>query len=200
MKEKMRFTLSALIWAVILLAAFAIAVHAQTGATDNQHTAKKGVTIQASVPNLPVQGSGTIGRLPKWTGLTSSNSFIGDSTIFEDKFGMVGIGTDAPPSKLTVMGMIQTTLGGYKFPDGTVQTTAGISLVLHDATLSGNGTAATPLGIATSGVNTIHLANNAVTAAKIANSTVARSLNGLFDNVTVAAGANITITPSGRRS
>src|ERR1044071_7730847 len=45
----------------------------------------------ASGANLQVLGSGTIGRLAKWTGLTSSNSFIGDTTIFEDKFGKVGI-------------------------------------------------------------------------------------------------------------
>ena len=45
MKEKMRLTLIALAWALILLAAYAVAVHAQTSATDNQHTAKKGVAI-----------------------------------------------------------------------------------------------------------------------------------------------------------
>jgi hypothetical protein len=100
---------------------------------------------------LPVVGSGTIGRLAKWTGFTSSNSAIGDTSIFEDKFGNVGIGTDAPASKLTVRGIIETTLGGLKFPDGTVQTTAavsGLQAVFHDATLTGNGTAATPLGVA----------------------------------------------------
>lgn len=99
-------------------------------------------------PNLQVLGSGTVGRLPKWTGITSSNSLIGDSTIFEDKFGLVGIGTDTPTSKLTVRGMIEITLGGLKFPDGTVQTTAGIASVFHDATLTGNGTQASPLGVA----------------------------------------------------
>jgi hypothetical protein len=47
--------------------------------------------------------------------------------ITEDKFGHVGVGTTAPTSKLTVQGMIETTLGGLKFPDGTVQTTAMVS-------------------------------------------------------------------------
>jgi hypothetical protein len=69
--------------------------------------------------------------------------------------------------------------------------------VAHDATLQGDGTAASLLGVVTGGVNTIHLANNAVTGAKIANGTVVRGLNGLFDNVSLTAGANITITPSG---
>jgi hypothetical protein len=142
----------------------------------------------AAGPNLEVLGSGTVGRLPKWTGITSSNSFIGDSTIFEDKFGKVGIGTDTPTSRLTVFGLIETTSGGFKFPDGTVQTTAGIAptdvvkslnglkgdltlaqganiqitqagttltiaapnaltAVAHDNTLTGQGTAASPLSV-----------------------------------------------------
>jgi len=41
--------------------------------------------------------------------------------------------------------MPETTLGDYKFPDGTVQTTAGTSFVTHDASLAGLGTAASPL-------------------------------------------------------
>jgi hypothetical protein len=38
--------------------------------------------------------------------------------------GSVGIGTTSPSSKLTVAGVIQSTSGGIKFPDGTTQTTA----------------------------------------------------------------------------
>ncbi len=44
--------------------------------------------------------------------------------------GNVGIGTTTPTSTLTVLGTIETTFGGYKFPDGTIQTTA--SSVSHD--------------------------------------------------------------------
>jgi hypothetical protein len=239
MKEKLRFTLSALIWTVVLLAAYALTAHAQTTATvDRQAATKKGNVTQAAGPNLPVLGSGTVGQLTKWTGLSSSNSFIGNSIITEDKLGQIGIGTMTPTSKLTVQGMIETTLGGYKFPDGSLQTTAfdpnqvvrslnglhgDLSLtagtnitvtpsggntltiaapnvltsVFHNATLTGNGTIPSPLGIADGGVGTVQLANSAVTAAKIAPGSVVKELNGLTDNVTLAAGSGITLSPAG---
>lgn len=38
--------------------------------------------------------------------------------------GNVGIGTTAPGQKLTVAGVVESTSGGFKFPDGTTQTTA----------------------------------------------------------------------------
>jgi hypothetical protein len=112
--------------------------------------AKAASVMPMAAPNLQVFGSGTLGRLTKWTGFTSSISVIGNSTIFEDKFGKVGIGTDAPTSRFTVAGIIETTLGGYKFPDGTVQATAavsGLQTVSHDATLTGDGAVASPLGV-----------------------------------------------------
>src|SRR5262249_2511869 len=106
--------------------------------------------IPAAGPSLQVIGGGTLGRLPKWTGFTFTNSVIGDSTIFEDKFGNVGIGTDSPASRFTVAGMIEPTLGGLKFPDGTIQTTAAgaLQFVFHDSTLRGDGTSGSPLGVA----------------------------------------------------
>jgi len=166
-----------------------------------QRPAKKAQGSNQSIAPLApssVIGSGTPGQITKWTGVSGSNTYtVGDSIITEDKFGKVGIGTTTPTSPLTVAGMIETTLGGYKFPDGTVQTTAGIAFVIHDASLMGDGRSATPLGIALGGVQTVHLANGAVTAPKIANGTVVRSLNGLFDNLILAAGSNITITPAG---
>ncbi len=105
--------------------------------------------------------------------------------------------TSLAGSKLMVGGQIENLSGGIKFPDGTIQTTAALGAVSHDATLTGSGASATPLGIAAGGVGTTQLADNAVMNAKIAAGQVVKSLNGKFDDVTLAAGPNITITPSG---
>ena len=136
---------------VITLAVLVSAGYAQT--RNQTPKARKGkgdgqVTIQAPPPL--VQGSGTIGQIPKWINFTGSTYVLGDSVMTEND-GKIGIGTATPMSKLTVVGMIETTLGGYKFPDGTIQTTAavsGLQSVIHDATLQGNGTNGSPLGLA----------------------------------------------------
>jgi hypothetical protein len=171
-------------------------VRAQSPLTASRKSATPPNTL-ATGPGLPVQGAGGVGKLTKWVGFGSANSLIGDSNIFEDKLGSVGIGTSAPSSALTVVGMIETVLGGYKFPDGTVQTTAGLSSIHHDPSLTGTGTTASSLGIAGGGVQSVHLANGAITGVKIANGVVTRSINGLADNVMLQAGPNIAINPSG---
>ncbi len=48
----------------------------------------------------------------------------GNSDVLAIKSGKVGIGLTSPTSTLTVAGTIESTTGGFKFPDGTTQTTA----------------------------------------------------------------------------
>lgn len=48
----------------------------------------------------------------------------GDATVWLHANGNVGIGQSNPTAKLTVEGTIQSNAGGFKFPDGSVQTTA----------------------------------------------------------------------------
>jgi hypothetical protein len=77
---------------------------------------------------------------------------------------------------------------GDKGPAGPVQ---------HDATLAGDGLVGSPLGVSPGGITTGQLGDAAVTGAKVAPGQVVRRLNGLADNVTLAAGPNVTIAPSG---
>jgi len=72
-----------------------------------------------------------------------------------------------------------------------------LSSVAHNSSLVGDGTTALPLGIANNGVGTNQLANNSVTSSKIASGQAVKSFNGLFDNVSLVAGSNVTVTPSG---
>jgi hypothetical protein len=60
----------------------------------------------------------------------------------------VGIGTTSTGSKLTVAGTIESISGGIRFPDATTQATAGITSINTNETLPGNGTAASPLSVA----------------------------------------------------
>jgi hypothetical protein len=91
------------------------------------------------------QGSNTPGRIAKFT----DSRFVGDSNITEDDTGKIGIGTTLPTSQLTVNGVIEMLGGGgIKFADGTLQTTAGLAAVSRDATLKGDGTPSSPLGLA----------------------------------------------------
>src|SRR4030095_14419691 len=76
-----------------------------------------------------VAAGNTPGRIVKFTGTKS----LGDSNITEDDSGKIGIGTTLPTSQLTVNGVIEMLSGGgIKFPDGTVQTTAGLATVPRD--------------------------------------------------------------------
>ncbi|MCH7884361.1 MAG: hypothetical protein IIC01_03840 [Planctomycetes bacterium] len=62
--------------------------------------------------------------LRAWEGVGPPNALEVDTTT-----GFVGIGTTSPNAKLEVTGTIHSTSGGFKFPDGTVQSSAAIATV-----------------------------------------------------------------------
>ena len=73
-------------------------------------TGTSSINFQTASPG----GSGTADATPS-TKMTITGS------------GNVGIGMTAPTTKLEVAGTIKSTTGGFTFPDGTTQTTAGVS-------------------------------------------------------------------------
>src|SRR5262249_27136644 len=111
------------------------------GQQQQKATSKTKNQTEAAAPAAP-----TPGRIAKFTGTKT----LGDSNITEDDSGKIGVGVILPTSPLTVNGLIETTSaqGGVKFPDGTVQTTAGLPAVFRDDTLKGDGSQAAPLGLA----------------------------------------------------
>lgn len=65
-----------------------------------------------------------------WKGNTLR--FVSSENEFSEKMvitnaGQVGIGVPIPNSKLSVAGSIESTEGGFKFPDGTTQSTSSVS-------------------------------------------------------------------------
>ncbi len=90
-----------------------------------------GVTIRHTelqvFPNPPVQREAEMAydgtRLSLYTDTTSSPPHPANGLVI-DNLGRVGIGTDTLSGQLTVNGMIESLSLGFKFPDGTVQSTA----------------------------------------------------------------------------
>jgi hypothetical protein len=130
-KHQTPFTIISITFILALLCSNSLARQATKRDQSKASASPTANAAQAVAPQAtgnPVTGSGTAGRVSKWTGVDGSNSFtLGNSSITDDKFGNVGIGTTLPTAKLTVAGLIQSTIGGLQFPDGTLQTTAGIA-------------------------------------------------------------------------
>jgi hypothetical protein len=91
--------------------------------------------------------------------------------------GNVGVGTTTPGQKLSVAGTIESTTGGFKFPDATMQPTAGISQTTADARYAQLGAANVFTGNVT--------ISNELTATTSDNTTA-----GLTGSNTATSGAN----------
>src|SRR6185369_9444629 len=108
-----------------------------------------GAKAKGSAPDLT--NATAIGAAAQAT--KSNQVVLGNTSVTETLLmGSVGIGTD-PTSTLTVAGVIESNSGGFKFPDGTTQSTAAnggtITRVTAGTGLSGGGSS----GVVTLNVN-----------------------------------------------
>lgn len=62
------------------------------------------------------------------------------SSVIYDNGTNVGVGTATPGSKFTTAGVIESTTGGFKFPDATTQTSAATAVNVQEFTSSGTWT------------------------------------------------------------
>jgi hypothetical protein len=90
------------------------------------------------VPTTPAGVTSAVNKSYVDTQVSSaSNQWSASSGNVYRSTGYVGIGTTTPVSPLEVAGVIHSTSGGVRFPDGTTQTTAATNSGVNNTMISG---------------------------------------------------------------
>lgn len=108
--------------------------------------------------------------------------------IFTDTAGNVGIGTNNPTTTLEVSGIIYSNTGGFKFPNGTIQTTAAAGVSYHHVFTVAQSGGTYP---------TITQAYNACTSPSSTNTYLIRVMPGTY-NESVTCKSYVTLQGSGK--
>ena len=108
-------------------------LHVKTG-TDQDLVVRPGADFPGVLTGIAIQSINDVNSVYKPLDLEGSQI-----TLNVGSAGNVGIGTAGPGEKLTVAGRVHSTSGGFKFPDGTVQTTAANAT--YTTTFIGNAVA-----------------------------------------------------------
>jgi hypothetical protein len=101
-----------------------------------------------------------------------------------DPSGNVGIGTTSPGQRLTVAGVIESTTGGVRFPDGTTQTTAASGGATLTAVASGSLSDGSTVVVNTDGtVSVVAAVTQAVGSPTVFRATDSPQISATYDSV-----------------
>ena len=89
----------------------------------------------------------TINTANGTTNLTLATGNTSASKITVTSAGLVGIANTNPGQSLTVGGTIESTTGGFKFPDGSTQTAAALTVNYYSQLFTSNGSWTAPAGV-----------------------------------------------------
>ena len=108
-----------------------------------------------------------------------------------DNSGNVGIGTTTPAYPLSVNGVVQSLSGGFKFPDGSTQTSAasGVALSSPDSSITVGGSGAAP----TVAVNTSVIQKRVGSACSSGSAIASISSTGTVSCQTVSGGGAVVL-------
>ena len=169
--------------------------------TDNVGGGGGGGTITGVTPGTGLNGGGTTGNVTigigpggVGTGQLAEGSVVDSKIVTVSGAKVIGQVTDAFNATNAANATNSAQLGGVPASQYLQTNGNGSGLTNLNASSITTGT----LSNARIGqIATANIADAAVTGAKIGGGHVVKTLNGLTDNVTLAAGSNITLTPSG---